>query len=76
MSMPKISPSALAEEGRDREASNHGIISGDLQRVERRLRKLVPQDKPLRVCQKAGPNGFVLARYRQKMGIAFTVLAS
>ena len=66
---------ALAEAGRDGEVRNYGIISSDLQNVEKLLRKLGHPHKELRVCYEAGPCGFVLARRLKQLGIACDVVA-
>ena len=49
---------AIAEAGRDGEVRNHGVISSDLQNVEKVLRRLGHPHKELRVCYEAGPCGF------------------
>ena len=66
---------AIAETGRDGEVRAHGMISSNLQCVEKLLRKLGHPHKELRVCYEAGPCGFVLARRLKKWGIACDVVA-
>jgi transposase len=66
---------AIAEAGRDGEVRAHGMISSDLQNVEKLLRRLGHPGKELRVCYEAGPCGFVLARRLQQLGIACAVVA-
>ena len=66
---------ALAEPGRDGEVRSHGIISSDLQNVEKVLRRLGHPQKELRVCYEAGPCGFALARRLKQWGIACDVIA-
>lgn len=66
---------AIAEAGRDGEVRSHGIISSDLQNVEKVLRRLGHPHKELRVCYEAGPCGFVLARRLKQWGIACDVVA-
>ena len=66
---------AIAETGRDGEVRNHGMISSDLQNVEKVLRRLGHPRKELRVCYEAGPCGFVLARRLKQWGIACEVVA-
>ena len=41
---------AIAEAGRDGEVRSHGVISSDLQNVEKVLRRLGHPHKELRVC--------------------------
>lgn len=65
---------AIAEAGRDGEVRSHGIISSDLQNVEKVLRRLGHPHKELRVCYEAGPCGFVLARRLKQWGIACDVV--
>lgn len=66
---------AIAEAGRDGEVRNYGLISNDLQNVEKVLRRLGHPHKELRVCYEAGPCGFVLARRLKQLGIACDVIA-
>lgn len=66
---------AIAGAGRDGEVRSHGIISSDLQNVEKVLRRLGHPHKELRVCYEAGPCGFVLARRLKQWGIACDVVA-
>lgn len=66
---------AIAEEGRDGEVRNYGMISSDLHSVEKLLRKLGHPGKELRVCYEAGPCGFVIARRLKKMEIDCAVVA-
>lgn len=66
---------AIAEAGRGGEVRSHGIISSDLQNVEKVLRRLGHPRKELRVCYEAGPCGFVLARRLKQWGIACDVVA-
>ena len=66
---------AIAEEGRDGEVRNYGMISSDLHSVEKLLRKLGHPGKELRVCYEAGPCGFVIARRLKKMDIDCAVVA-
>ena len=66
---------AIAEAGRDGEVRSHGVISSDLQNVEKVLRRLGHPHKELRVCYEAGPCGFVLARRLKQWGIACDVVA-
>jgi transposase len=66
---------ANAEAGRDGEVRSHGIISSDLQCVEKVLRRLGHPHRELRVCYEAGPCGFVLARRLKQWGIACDIVA-
>jgi transposase len=66
---------AIAEAGRDGEVRNYGEIPNTFHSVEKLLRKLGHPDKDLRVCDEAGPCGFVLARFLKKKGIACDVIA-
>jgi transposase len=66
---------AIAESGRDGEVRSYGVISSDLQNVEKVLRRLGHPRKELRVCYEAGPCGFVLARRLKQWGIACDVIA-
>ncbi len=60
---------AVAEAGRDGEVRAFGTISSDLHALERALTKLRADSATLHVAYEAGPNGFVIHRHLQKMGI-------
>ena len=69
---------AVAEEGRRGEVRDTGVISNDLQAVEKwigRLRKGHGHDTLLRACYEAGPCGFGLARRLRQIGVDCEVVA-
>ncbi len=66
---------ALAEEGENREVRNYGVIGGDINAVEKTIRKLTSTGKRLRVVYEAGPCGFTIQRYLSKQGIDCSVVA-
>src|SRR5437667_12821165 len=56
---------AVAQEGREREVRDTGVISNDLHALEKwvgRLRKAPGSDVVLRACYEAGPCGVGIAR--------------
>ena len=69
---------AVAEEGRAGEVRDNGVISNDLQALEKwigRLRKAHGKEVLLRACYEAGPCGFGIARRLRQLGIDCAVVA-
>ena len=69
---------AVAEEGRRGEVRDNGVISNDLQALEKwigRLRKTHGKEVLLRACYEAGPCGFGIARRLRQLGIDCAVVA-
>jgi transposase len=69
---------AVAEEGRAGEVRDDGVLSNDLQAVEKwvgRLRKAHGKEVILRACYEAGPCGFGLARRLRQLGVECAVVA-
>lgn len=66
---------AVAEQERDSEIRHIGSVGGDLASLDRALRKLQSQGKPLHVVYEAGPCGFVLYRHLAAQGILVEVIS-
>ena len=69
---------AVAESGRTGEVRDHGVISNDLQALEKwlgRLRKAHGKEVRLHACYEAGPCGFGIARRLRQLGIDCEVVA-
>ena len=67
---------AVAEPGRRGEVRGLGVISGDLQAVEKLTARLRRQyEAKLSFCYEAGPCGFVLARRLRQLGHECIVVA-
>ena len=69
---------AVAESGRTGEVRDHGVISNDLQALEKwmgRLRKGHGKEVRLHACYEAGPCGFGIARRLRQLGIDCEVVA-
>ena len=69
---------AVAEAGRQGEVRDTGVISNDLQAIEKwiaRLRKAHGKETQLRACYEAGPCGFGLARRLRQLGVECEVVA-
>ena len=69
---------AVAEEGRTGEVRNIGVISNDLQALEKfiaRLRKAHGKEVIIRACYEAGPCGFGIARRLKQLGVECDVVA-
>ena len=69
---------AVAESGRTGEVRDNGVISNDLQALEKwmaRLRKGHGKEVRLRACYEAGPCGFGIARRLRQLGIDCVVVA-
>ena len=69
---------AVAESGRTGEVRDHGVISNDLQALEKwmgRLRKAHGKEVRLHACYEAGPCGFGIARRLRQLGIDCVVVA-
>jgi len=69
---------AVAQEGREGEVRDTGVISNDLHALEKwvgRLRKAHGSDVVLRACYEAGPCGFGIARRLKQLGVECEVVA-
>ena len=69
---------AVAESGRTGEVRDNGVISNDLQALEKwleRLRQAHGKEVRLRACYEAGPCGFGIARRLRQLGIECEVVA-
>jgi len=69
---------AVAQEGRQGEVRDTGVISNDLHALEKwvgRLRKAHGSDVVLRACYEAGPCGFGIARRLKQLGVECEVVA-
>lgn len=66
---------AVAEDGRDGEVRHIGSIGGDLQSLDRALRKLRSRGVRLHVVYEAGPCGYVIYRHLKAKGIEVQVVA-
>ncbi len=69
---------AVAESGRTGEVRDNGVISNDLQALEKwmaRLRKGHGKEVRLHACYEAGPCGFGIARRLHQLGIECEVVA-
>jgi transposase len=69
---------AVAESGRTGEVRDNGVISNDLQALEKwigRLRKAHGKEVLLHVCYEAGPCGFGIGRRLRQLGIDCVVVA-
>lgn len=66
---------ATANPGRDGEVRHLGRIGGDLAALDKALRKLISQGRPLQVVYEAGPCGFVIWRHLSVQGIDCEVVA-
>ncbi len=69
---------AVAESGRTGEVRDHGVLSNDLQALEKwlgRLRKMHGKEVILHVCYEAGPCGFGIARRLRQLGVDCAVVA-
>ena len=54
---------ALADEGRDSEVRHYGKITGDLDALDKVMRKLQSPGRTLRVVYEAGPCGYAIYRH-------------
>lgn len=66
---------ATADPGRDGEVRHLGRIGGDLAALDKALRKLISQGRPLQVVYEAGPCGLVIWRHLSVQGIDCEVVA-
>jgi transposase len=66
---------ATADEGRDGEVRRYGRIDGELDSLDRVVRKLVASGKELRFVYEAGPCGYHLYRYLTARGLECKVVA-
>jgi transposase len=66
---------AVAADGRDGEVRHVGSIGGDLQALDRALRKLRSGGVRLHVVYEAGPCGYVIYRHLKAKGIEVEVVA-
>ena len=69
---------AVAESGRTGEVRDTGVLSNDLQALEKwigRLRKAHGKEVRLHACYEAGPCGFGIARRLRQLGIECVVVA-
>ena len=66
---------ALADEGRDKEIRRYGSIGGDLQSLDKVVRKLVSRGKELRFAYEAGPCGYGIYRHLNQQGFHCIVVA-
>lgn len=66
---------ATADEGRNGEVRRYGRIDGELDSLDRVVRKLVSTGKELRFVYEAGPCGYHLYRYLTAQGLKCKVVA-
>ncbi len=66
---------ALADAGRDGDVRSYGTIGGDLESVEKVVRKLQSTGATLRFVYEAGPCGYDLYRFLTKKGLDCVVVA-
>src|SRR2546423_840206 len=66
---------ATADEGRDGEVRRYGRIDGELESLDRVVRKLVATGKELRFVYEAGPCGYHLYRHLKAKGLECKVVA-
>lgn len=66
---------ALAEGGRDGEVRRYGRIGGDLDSIDKVVRKLVSRGKSLRFAYEAGPCGYEVYRHLTSLGYECVVVA-
>jgi transposase len=66
---------ALAESGRESEVRYYGTIGGDMTALNKVVRKLVSQGKPLRFAYEAGPCGYEIYRHLTQQGFECAVVA-
>jgi len=66
---------AIAEGGRNGEVRRYGKINGDLDAVDKLVRKLQSSGKHLEFVYEAGPCGYVIHRHLMKKGMSCMVAA-
>lgn len=66
---------ALAEEGRSGEVRHYGSIGGDIDSVEKLLKKLSKPDRELHFVYEAGPCGYEIYRFLNKRGLKCCVIS-
>lgn len=66
---------AIAEDGRNQEVRRYGRIDGELDSLERVVRKLVSSGKQLSFVYEAGPCGYHLYRHLSAKGLECKVVA-
>lgn len=66
---------ALADEGRDNEVRYYGTINGDLDSLDKVLRKLVSRGNTLCFAYEAGPCGYEIYRHLTRQGYDCMVVA-
>lgn len=66
---------ALADAGRDGEVRFYGSIGGDLESLQKVIRKLQSTGATLRFVYEAGPCGYDIYRFLTKQGLDCTVVA-
>jgi len=66
---------ALADEGRAREVRHYGTINGDLDSLDKIVRKLLSRGNTLRFVYEAGPCGYEVYRHLTKHGFDCVVVA-
>lgn len=66
---------AMADEGRDNEVRYYGTINGDLDSLDKVVRKLVSRGNTLRFVYEAGPCGYEIYRHLSRQGYDCMVVA-
>lgn len=66
---------ALADEGRDNEVRYYGTINGDLDSLDKVIRKQVSKGNTLRFAYEAGPCGYEIYRHLSRQGYDCMVVA-
>lgn len=66
---------ATADQGRNGEVRRYGTVGGDLDSLDKALRKLKSQDRKLHVVYEAGPCGYEIYRHLTAKGIDCDVVA-
>lgn len=65
----------LADEGRNGDVRSYGTIGGDLESLNKVVRKLQSKGSELRFVYEAGPCGYEIYRFLTKQGFGCTVVA-
>jgi transposase len=66
---------ALANEGRDEEVRFYGTIGGDLESLQKLVRKLLSKGMSLRFAYEAGPCGYGIYRFLKRLELDCIVVA-
>lgn len=66
---------AVADEGRDGEVRQFGVITNDLRAIRRQLERLSGADTVLHIVYEAGPTGFALCRELRRLHLDCIIVA-